>query len=123
MSFTCLRTFGVATSWVVSPSRLPTVAKYSAATADRPEVEKSGFVWPSLNCPNCGLPTEPQPLLLVASLRISPKPTGFFGQPSARASGSHMAITSGVRTIDGEVSGAYGLSAWKFRSRPHSDDA
>ena len=33
-----------------------------------------------------------------------------------------MAITSGVRTIDGLSSGASGRSASKLSSRPHSDE-
>ena len=32
---------------------------------------------------------------------ICSKPIFFFGQPSARANGSHMAMTSGVRTMEG----------------------
>ena len=54
---------------------------------------------------------------------MSAKPIGLRGQPSARASGSHIAITSGVRTIDGLSSGTQGWSASKFSSRPHSDEA
>lgn len=34
-----------------------------------------------------------------------------------------MAITSGVRTIDGLSSGASGRSASKLSSRPHSEEA
>ena len=51
------------------------------------------------------------------------KPIFFCGQPSAWANGSHIAITSGVRTIDGLSSGASGRSASKLSSRPHSDEA
>ena len=54
---------------------------------------------------------------------ICSKPICFSGQPSARANGSHIAITSGVRTIDGLSSGASGRSASKFSSRPQSEDA
>ncbi len=54
---------------------------------------------------------------------ICSKPICFFGQPSARANGSHIAITSGVRTIDGLSSGASGRSASKLSSRPQSEDA
>ena len=110
-------------SFSVSPSFLPSAAKYSATTADSPEVEKSGLVWTSLKAPNSGLPNAAQPLPEVASLSTSAKPSFFFGQPSARAIGSHIAITSGVRTIEGASSGVYGLSASKFSSRPHSDEA
>ena len=45
------------------------------------------------------------------------------GQPSALANGSHIAITSGVRTIDGLSLGASGRSASKSRSRAQSEEA
>src|SRR3954465_6028241 len=123
MSRTALRAFGFAMSFSVSPSFLPSAAKYSATTADSPEVEKSGLVWTSLKAPNSGLPNAAPPLPEVDSLSTSANPSFFFGQPSARAIGSHIAITSGVRTMEGAPSGVYGLSASKLRSRPHSDEA
>jgi hypothetical protein len=54
---------------------------------------------------------------------ICSKPSCFSGHPSARANGSHIASTSGVRTIEGFFSGASGLSASKLSSRPQSEDA
>ncbi|MFL5780590.1 MAG: hypothetical protein ACJ760_04685 [Thermoleophilaceae bacterium] len=41
-----------------------------------------------------------------ASASRSEKPIFFLGHPSARAIGSHIAIASGVRTIDRFVAGA-----------------
>ena len=54
---------------------------------------------------------------------ICSKPICLLGQPSALANGSHIAITSGVRTIDGLSSGASGRSASKLSKRPHSEEA
>ena len=54
---------------------------------------------------------------------MSSNPTRFSGQPSARAIGSHIAITSGVRTIGSFSRGAISRSASKLSSRPHSEDA
>ena len=54
---------------------------------------------------------------------MSSKPSGLRGYPSAFAIGSHIAITSGVRTIDGFSSGTSGWSASKLSSRPHSEEA
>ena len=54
---------------------------------------------------------------------ICSKPSCVRGQPSARAKGSHMAITSGVRTIDGFSSAARLRSASKLSSRPQSEEA
>ncbi len=45
------------------------------------------------------------------------------GQPSARAIGSHIAITSGVRTIDGFAAGTSRRSASNSSRLPHSDEA
>ncbi len=58
-------------------------------------------MWTYLNFPNSGLPAEAQPSGAVASRTMSSNETAFFGQPSTRAIGSQVAITSGVRTIDG----------------------
>jgi hypothetical protein len=54
---------------------------------------------------------------------MSSKPSGLRGYPSAFAIGSHIAITSGVRTIEGFSSGTSGRSASKLSSRPHSEEA
>ena len=54
---------------------------------------------------------------------MSSKPSGLRGYPSAFAMASHIAITSGVRTIDGFSSGTSGRSASKLSSRPHSEEA
>jgi hypothetical protein len=47
----------------------------------------------------------------VASFSTSPEAICFFGQPSARASGSHIAITRGVRASDGLSRAMQPLSA------------
>ena len=86
-------------------------------------MEKSGFVCTSRNAPNSGWPWPAQPRGSSASLSTSANPSGLRGQPSARAIGSHMAMTSGVRTSDGFSSGASARSASKFTSRPHSEEA
>ncbi len=86
-------------------------------------MEKSGFVWTSLKRPNSGRPNSAKPWFERARRMICSKPIFSRGQPSARANGPHMAITSGVRTIEGFSSAAYGRSASKLSSRPHSDDA
>ncbi len=78
-------------------------------------------MWTSLKRPNSGCPTVAQPSLARASLSTSAHETCLSGQPSARAIGSHIAITSGVRTIDGFSSGTYCLSAAKFSIRPQSE--
>ena len=88
-----------------------------------PDVEKSGFVWPSLNWPYVGSPYAPQPRLLVASSRIRANPIGFRGQPSACASGFHIARTSGVRTSAGLAAGAHSASVRWLSSRPQRPDA
>ena len=86
-------------------------------------MEKSGLVWTSLKSPNWGFPYAAKPRLSRASRSTCSKPIFFFGQPSARAKGSHIAMTRGVRAIDGLSRGASGRSESKFRSRPHSDEA
>ncbi len=58
-------------------------------------------MWTYLNFPNSGLPADAQPSGAVASLTIWSKEICFFGHPSTFAIGSQVAITSGVRTIDG----------------------
>src|SRR3954447_15960709 len=69
-------------------------------SALRPLVEKFGFVLPSLNGPNSGCPSAPQPCASFASVRMSDQPTGFSGYPSASAIGFGIAMTSGV-TMNG----------------------
>ena len=115
MSRTCLRAFGFAMSFSVSPSFLPSAAKYSATTADCPEVEKSGRLWTSLKAPNSGLPNAAHPLPEVDSLSTSAKPSFFFRPPSARAIGSHIALnaavpqtTDRIGIVDGEPDAAVG---------------
>jgi hypothetical protein len=76
-----------------------------------------------LKRPNCGSPKSAQPFSDSASRTIVRNPVRCFGQPSARASGSHIAMTSGVRTSDGFSSATYSRSASKLSRRPHSDDA
>ena len=61
-------------------------------------------MWTSLKSPNSGRPKSAQPLPEVESRSTSAKPSFFFGQPSVRAIGSHIAITSGERTIAGASS-------------------
>ena len=80
-------------------------------------------MWTSLNLPNSGWPNSAKPWFERASSITCSKPIFFRGQPSAFANGSHIAITSGVRTIDGFSSGASARSASKLSSRPQSDDA
>ena len=74
-----------------------------------------------LNGPNCA-PTLAQPFGAVASLMICLKSICFFGQPSACAIGFHIAITSGVRTIDGLSVATSPESLWRFTSRPQNED-
>ena len=58
-------------------------------------------MWPNLNAPHSGWPKRDQPAPLVAKVATSAQPTGLSGQPSARAIGSHIAITTGDSTMDG----------------------
>ena len=86
-------------------------------------MEKSGLVCTSLKLPNSGWPNSAKPWLERARRITCSKPICLRGQPSALANGSHIAITSGVRTIDGLSSGASGRSASKLSSRPQSEEA
>ena len=54
---------------------------------------------------------------------ICSNPISRCGHPSAFANGSHIAITSGVRTIEGFSSGASSWSASKLSNRPHNEEA
>src|SRR6185312_1308621 len=64
-----------------------------------------------------------QPRLEVARPRMSCHPILAFGQPSARASGSHIAITCGDQTSDGFRAGTQSEETEWLRRRPQSEDA
>ncbi len=86
-----------------------------------PEVEKLGLVLPNLKAPY-GLPKRPQPFGSCASERTSDQPSGVSGQPRVSAIGLGMAMTSGVRAIEGRAapptrSGA-SRAVVRWRSRP-----
>ena len=65
-------------------------------SADSPLVEKFGFVLPSRNSPHSGCPYAAHPSGSCESARMSAKPNGSSGQPSASAIGPGMAMTRGV---------------------------
>src|SRR5512145_1080002 len=101
----------------------PATALYIEATAERPEVDEFGLLWPSLNRPYWGLPLDAHPSGSVARARRSFQPIGSSGQPSARATGFHIAMTCGEWTIEGFASATHCSPTWWLRSRPHRDEA
>src|SRR5262245_4263480 len=79
-----------------------------ASTDSSPELEYSGWVWPSFIAPHSGWLSLPQPARSRLTDRMSFQPIGLSGQPSASAIGRHIAITIGDST-SGSPDGAIGL--------------
>lgn len=89
---------GLATSSKVRPAVLPVAAYTSANREISPLLLNSGWVCPNSKDPQRGKPREDQPLELLAILRTSAHPIGFFPHPNVSAMGLHIAITTGERT-------------------------
>src|SRR5262245_23036613 len=86
------------TSWQVRLLTFPAAAYAIAASAFNPEFESVGLVWAKVNAPRSGRPSARQPRGSTLNAAISPQPIALFGQPRRRASGSHIAITTGLLT-------------------------
>src|SRR5215211_3640441 len=84
--------------------------------AFKPDVERFGFVLPSLNLPHSGWPYLAQPCGSVASAARSRQPMLLPGQPTASAIGLGMAMTSGALTTDGASPSAM-IDGWSVPTR------